>query len=425
MNATRHTTNSASDTPTHAATDTAGGGCPEDAAVMAPPLRAAAMMVGGALGDALGAVIEFASIAQIRARYGPDGILDLPGTLAEPALITDDTQMSLFTLEGLIRGYRRTHHEDPHTAHHQHAWTGTQSTALSAERVDPAFAEVIDAVHDSYQRWLYAQHQVRASYHPEPAVPLDGWLLSHEALHQPRGPGNTCLTALRATSTVGAPLGSPTHRLNNSKGCGAVMRAAPVALWPAGRDTVFRLAMYTGALTHSHPTGYLAAGTLAVIIRELLRDASIPDAVSIARAVLTRWPQHEEVLAALDGAVRLADRRTRLSPEDIASELGGGWAGEQTLAIALYAALRADDFADGVQLAVNHSGDSDSTGALAGSILGAHLGYDALPDDWPHRLELLDVIVQITLDAGLAFHDTGPLAPQERTAILDQRYPID
>lgn len=57
--------------------------------------RALGMMVGGALGDALGGVVEFASIEAIRARYGRDGIIDLPGTLTDLALITDDTQIEV------------------------------------------------------------------------------------------------------------------------------------------------------------------------------------------------------------------------------------------------------------------------------------------------------------------------------------------
>jgi len=47
---------------------------------------------------------------------------------------------------------------------------------------------------------------------------------------------------------------------------------------------------------------------------------------------------------------------------------------------------------------VNHDGDSDSTGAITGNILGAHLGYDAIEDKWKRDLELSDVILEIADD---------------------------
>ena len=75
--------------------------------------------------------------------------------------------------------------------------------------------------------------------------------------------------------------------------------------------------------------------------------------------------------------------------------LGGGWVAEEALAIALYAALATEEFERGVVLAVNHGGDSDSTGAIAGSILGALLGPEAIPAPWLDRLELRDEIASL------------------------------
>jgi ADP-ribosylglycohydrolase len=55
---------------------------------------------------------------------------------------------------------------------------------------------------------------------------------------------------------------------------------------------------------------------------------------------------------------------------EIVEQLGGGWVAEEALATALFCALKATNFAEGVLLAVNHSGDSDSTGSLTGNLLG-------------------------------------------------------
>lgn len=43
---------------------------------------------------------------------------------------------------------------------------------------------------------------------------------------------------------------------------------------------------------------------------------------------------------------------------------------------------------------MNHNGDSDSTGAIAGNIIGAYLGYEAIDKKWIENLELIDVILE-------------------------------
>ena len=79
--------------------------------------------------------------------------------------------------------------------------------------------------------------------------------------------------------------------------------------------------------------------------------------------------------------------------------LGEGWVAEETLGISLYCALRyKDDFSAGIIASVNHKGDSDSTGAVTGNILGALLGYSAMEEKWKENLELKDVILEMADD---------------------------
>ena len=79
--------------------------------------------------------------------------------------------------------------------------------------------------------------------------------------------------------------------------------------------------------------------------------------------------------------------------------LGEGWVAEETLGIALYCALRhQDDLSAGLIAAVNHKGDSDSTGAVTGNILGALLGFDAIDVQWKRNLELYDVLMELADD---------------------------
>jgi ADP-ribosylglycohydrolase len=58
----------------------------------------------------------------------------------------------------------------------------------------------------------------------------------------------------------------------------------------------------------------------------------------------------------------------------------------------------AKDFTDGVLLAVSHSGDSDSTGSIAGNLLGVQFGFDAIPSTWLEELELREEIERLATD---------------------------
>jgi ADP-ribosylglycohydrolase len=91
-------------------------------------------------------------------------------------------------------------------------------------------------------------------------------------------------------------------------------------------------------------------------------------------------------------------RNKKPCPETV-EKLGGGWVGDEALAISIHCALAAEgDFAKGVRLAVNHSGDSDSTGSITGNILGALLGKGKIPQKWLEELELGKVIEKTALD---------------------------
>lgn len=323
--------------------------------------------LGGAVGDALGAPIEFMSLAEIRSRFGPVGILDYSEAYGRRGAITDDTQMTLFTAEGMLR-----------------AWVRTQERGICSPE---------GIIHHAYLRWLTTQNERPIMSGLE--IGTDGWLILTKALHSRRAPGNTCLSALRASNGFG----NPPVAHNNSKGCGGVMRVAPIGLFASsigGDKAVFEMAANAASLTHGHPSGFLAAGYFAVIIAALLRDLSLPEALEAATDQLNEHAQRNEVADAVAAARKLA-ARGRPQPEDI-ERLGGGWVAEEALAIAIACALTARDFRDGVLLAANHSGDSDSTASIAGNLLGAQFGRASIPQNWLDELEMCDEIERLAAD---------------------------
>jgi ADP-ribosylglycohydrolase/8-oxo-dGTP pyrophosphatase MutT (NUDIX family) len=321
-------------------------------------------LLGGAVGDALGAPVEFMSRAEIERRFGPQGLVDYAPAYGGIGRVTDDTQMALFTAEGLLR-----------------TWVRGRMRGL---------ASYPDVVRYAYLRWLHTQGET-GGQGMEWALAHPGWLYRHPALHARRAPGHTCLAALRSEEVA----------RNDSKGCGGVMRVAPVGLYTAriphhSVRSAFDLGGELAALTHGHPTGQLAAGAFAALIHVIVRGGALDQALEEVCALLPRHPQHEETLAALQRARQLA--RAGEAPTRAIPLLGQGWVAEEALAIAVFCALVADGFEEGVRLAIHHDGDSDSTGAIAGNLLGAMGGARSIPERWLEPLELREVIVAMAQD---------------------------
>ena len=340
-------------------------------------------LLGGAVGDALGAAVEFSSLMEIRARFGPRGLTDYAEAYGRQGAITDDTQMTLFTAEALLRA---------------------ESRGLVRGICAP-----VDMARSAYLRWLHTQ----GFPYPEGAGER-GWLVEQRGLHVERAPGNTCLSALRAGGR-----GRPGEPLNDSKGCGGVMRMAPVGLVAPGMLEPLVEGCAFAALTHGHPTGYLAAGLFARVVYELCQGRELREAVETSLVLLERYdPGHGETTDAVRRALTLADSSGGTAEE--VESLGQGWVAEEALAIGLHCALVARDFEHGVLLAVNHGGDSDSTGCVAGNILGLIHGVSVIPTTWRFRLELRDVIEQLARDLWRRFGD-GDGRPGEGVDL--ERYP--
>ncbi len=318
-------------------------------------------LLAGAVGDALGAPVEFLTLEEIHARLGPAGVTGhLPAYGRAGGAITDDTQMTLFTAEGVIRALVRGSHR--------------------------GIVHIPSVLHRAYLRWLVTQGETSGTQHGPP-----GWLIGVEDLHARRAPGSTCLAALR--SGVAGTIAKP---INDSKGCGGAMRIAPIGF--AEQRRPFTMAAEAAATTHGHPTGYLAAGFLAQLIARILEGAALEAALDDATAELRSRDGHEETLAAVTAA--------RSDPGDVEA-LGAGWVAEEALAISIHCALAAPDLRSALLLAVNHSGDSDSTGSITGQILGALHGEAAIPPEWLEPLELRDVIARVADDVHDAFHGEG------------------
>lgn len=351
----------------------------KDKEVNLDPIRGC--LFGGAVGDALGYAVEFIEDYVIFERYGSEGITEYAlDKVTCKALISDDTQMTLFTANGLLVGDTR----------------GCMRGIQGWPRVYVAMA---------YQDWLYTQtgsYENRA----ERGYNQRSWLCDVPELYARRSPGNTCLSALSEAARTGHIEDYIENPKNNSKGCGGVMRIAPLALnYQMAIDKLDMEAAQIAAITHGHSLGYMPAAVLCHIINRIVfpgeKKMTLREIVVEAKKTAEKIFEGDKHLNELTDII---DRAIVLSENDFDDlenirALGQGWVAEETLAIAIYCSLRySDNFSRGIIAAVNHSGDSDSTGAVTGNILGALIGYEAIEGKWKKDLECADIILEMADD---------------------------
>ena len=351
-------------------------------------------LMAGAAGDALGYTVEFMSRNSILARYGNRGITEFDLDAEGKAPVSDDTQMTLFTacgmLMGITRGYMRG--------------IGGQPEKY---------------VNGAYLDWYYTQtgkkkQMLTNDFHYT-------WLRDLPQLAHRRAPGNTCLSACES-------LLQGREVQNNSKGCGGIMRVAPMALLMAGywsRGESFYDVPFmdeaggeVAAVTHKHPLAFLPSAMLTHLIYRVIRmdeeevkanmaDIALESIAALDHIYKGEYNDDKHFLARLTRmAVSLA-ANDESDAENIRA-LGEGWTGEEAWAIALYCAVRhVDSIEDAIIAAVNHDGDSDSTGAICGNIMGAIYGYEAIKrkhlfcpqgKELEQTLELSDLILTLADD---------------------------
>jgi ADP-ribosylglycohydrolase len=344
-----------------------------------------ALLLGGACGDALGAPVEFQDRAAILRDYGPQGIQDFAPAYGRIGAITDDTQMTLFTVEGLVDAAER--------------WR------------ERGICHVPSMVHAAYYRW----HQTQTgAFHAQERAGRHKGLLRCPELWSRRAPGTTCLSAFSDRSP---DLG--TRATNDSKGAGGIMRVAPVGLLAV--EDVFDLGAETARLTHGHPTGWVASGAFALFIAALADglDAEAAGAAMLA-GVEERAGRTEIDDPAVRGfyettrAIRFA-LRTPAGTADarLLASLGEGWVAEEALAMTLWVLRAPLRPLDALRMAVNITGDSDTIGTMVGQALGVMYGTAWIPPDWLDTLELRDTMIALAARAAIVPQRTWTPRPPD------------
>ncbi|MGW1032255.1 ADP-ribosylglycohydrolase family protein [Streptomyces antibioticus] len=342
--------------------------------------RVRGTLLAAAVGDALGAPVDRLALDGIRQLHGPEGVVDLAPAHGRRGAVTHLTQLTLFSVDGLIRAQVR--------------------------RDTGAWHPPTD-LHRAYLRWAATQRDWGPDLRKD-----DGWLVREEWLYARRDPTRPLLTGLgdEHLGTLDAP------KNPDADGPEPTVRSAPFGLlvgWEP--QLVAQLAVECAAQTHGHPAAYLTAGAYAVTVHALARGDSLDGAVQCALALLAARPDHDPVSAALQHALG-AVRQGLPGPERVAELVGDG-AAPGVLASAVYCALVAEDVRHGLRLAVNQDGPSAPTAALTGGLLGALHGETALPPAWLAELEGRPTILELADDfamemtQGPALHDPTGASP--------------
>jgi ADP-ribosylglycohydrolase len=185
------------------------------------------------------------------------------------------------------------------------------------------------------------------------------------------------------------------------------MRVAPIGLMfnPQKGYSIEQIDKFgadAAALTHGHPLGYIPAAALVHIVNRLTYTNMTPkeaviDAINTLPKIFDNSNSLSELIALMRKALSLAT--STFSDISCIHLLGQGWTGHEALVIAIFCAVRySNDFEKAIIAAVNHRGDSDSTGAITGNILGAYLGIKGIPKKFINNLELKDLIIEIASD---------------------------
>ena len=322
--------------------------------------KIAGSLIGGAVGDALGYQIEF------KTNIKEKEVTRFDGT----GIISDDTQMTLFTANALLWRETRLH---------------MRGIAMAPT----------NAIYLGYLDWLETQtgekfNQTNIS-----------WIKDIKELNVRRAPGNTCLNALYS-----GKMGTIEEPINNSKGCGTVMRVAPIGLYASDPYMAGTTAAEVSAITHGHPLGIIPSFVMSSMINLILnKNMSILDSLNEAMKLLKDYDKFDkEYINEFENIVNKAIKLSTENKSDIESikEIGEGWVAEEAFAIALYSCLKyPNSFEDAVVCAVNHDGDSDSTGAVAGNIIGTALGLTNIPKYYVDNVELKDTILEIAYDLSI------------------------
>lgn len=330
-------------------------------------------LLAGACGDALGYPLQNLSVERIRHRFGPFGLRTLVGHAksGELAPVTGNTQLTLATVDGLL-------------------WS------------DAKKMEETEGLYRGHMRWFYSQtgeepRRGQRTWMRRQPHEREICLVREKFMHERRIQEDGVLNAF-----AGDTIGTLKTKVNDSRGSAVLNKVVPIGLiYAADPHGAFELAVKSGALSHSHPTAYYAAGALAALIASLAGGLSLPKSLERVHGLLNKLHKADTIITLL----REAEEKANEQPAGVSvawdhignlTSLGTGNDADEALAMAVYCAMAVDDPLDSVIISANHGGNSATVAAITGAIQGVRFGDAFIPTYWSDLLEGKDIIVGLS-----------------------------
>jgi len=299
----------------------------------------------GAIGDSFGYNVEFQSWEHIRITYGGPIMF----SNCDNYIASDDTQMTLFCLEALKNNHQNNDNNE----------------------------DILKRIYEYYLDWNATQ------YHD---LVIKNDFSKQKELQKRQAPGRTCLTALGS-----GRCGTMENKINDSKGCGGIMRVAPIAFLNKNLDDIIYLGNMQAAITHGHPEGYLSSGFFAGLLYLGLKGFSFEDAYKEVKAKISLNKESKDFINYLNNLENNLETEFN-NPNDMTEILGEGWTGETALGLAVYAFKHGKSFEHALVISTNHRGDSDSTASMAGQLFAAFNDLDSEDLEVYNNIDLKNVI---------------------------------
>ncbi len=299
-----------------------------------------AMVIGSAIGDALGVPVEFMPREELT--LNPVEDMKGSGTHGQPpGTWSDDTAMTLCLLESLGR----------------------------LQSID------YDDIMKNFVRWLQ-----NAEFTATDTV-FDAGIATQEAISR----------YLQGTSPLSCG-GSGEY----DNGNGSLMRIAPLALFLVKKqvtdiEEILQEAHRLSALTHGHPRSQMACGIYTLIAMNALRKVPLPQSIKDGLQTAKIYYQKNSIFnAEVPSFGRLWDVEAfRHHPK--ASIKSSGYVVD-TLEAVLWCLLNTASYPEAVLTAVNLGDDTDTIGAIVGGLAGVAYGCDSIPSHWQETLLKKDLI---------------------------------
>lgn len=329
----------------------------------------AGCMLGLAMGDAMGYEVKSLDFEQIQRAYGKKGLTKMiPNKTTKNMRISDETQLSLFTLHGIM-------------------WADYLGGKAGISNYSTY-------VFYSYQQWLYTQMEIVADVNyqwildnDQNSYPCD--FLSMKAFYKKRSPSRAIISTLESESKMN--YGKLIYKINNNKASDC-LRTAPAGLYFFDDpECAFRMGLDFAAITHTAPDAYLAAGCLSCIIANILNGFTIEQSALNTLKILKNYNHFEVCFKIIDDTLALLE--SDIKPMEAVKQLGDGRTAESALGIGLYCACcHSVNAENAILLAINQDGNSDACGSVCGAIVGAYAGAEKLPKKWRQLLQFSSLI---------------------------------